>query len=444
MVIYPRHTSSYNSSTTLVTAFAVCLTFLFSVIFGICCSGSEQPAQTPPEKAAATAAEVPRHDAGQAEPAPAESPEERARRVHFDSVVMDAHCDSIMRIIDDKVDLGVRTDEGHIDFVRMKEGGLDVQVFAVWVSPDHWKKGAKKRALDMIDAFDRNVAANPDLATKVLDVPSARRAVADGKIAAFLGIEGGHAIEDDPKNLAMFYDRGVRYMTLTWWNNTNWADGSGDKPKWHGLNKKGEEIVREMNRLGMIVDVSHVSEETFWDVMEITDSPVIASHSDARALNDHHRNLSDDMLRAVAKNGGVVGVNYVAGFLDGAFMEGREKLKKALAPRLAALEKKYRKDPSKAREEQWALTNEESRRQLAPVHLSTVVDHIDHIAKVAGVDHVGLGSDFDGFGLGAAELSDCTKLPLITRMLVDRGYSDEDIAKILGGNFLRVFEEVIK
>jgi len=460
MVVYPRLTSSRSSSThqkcdcvarsggargstTLVTAFAVCLTFLCSVIFGIRCSGSEQPAQTPPEKAAAIAVEVPRYDAGQAEPTPEESPEARARRVHFGSVVMDAHCDSIMRVIDDKVDLGVRSDEGHIDFVRMKEGGLDVQVFAVWVSPDYWKKGAKKRALDMIDAFDRNVTANPDLADKVLDVTSARRAVADGKIAAFLGIEGGHAIEDDPANIAAYYARGVRYMTLTWWNNTGWADGSGDKPRWGGLNDLGREIVREMNRVGMIVDVSHVSDDTFRDVMEVTSAPVIASHSNARALSDHHRNLSDEMLVEIARNGGVVGVNFVPGFLDADFARRSDALRGKLGPRFEAIDRRHRRNAAEARKERWALFNEEA-RALPPVTVDRVADHIDHIVSVAGIDHVGLGSDFDGFGVAVQGLSDCTGLPLVTAELVARGYSDGDISKILGGNFLRVFEKVIK
>jgi len=414
-------------------------------LLSICCSGSEQPAQTPHEKAAVV--EVSARDGGAAvakpESEPEETPEERSRRVHFDSLVMDAHCDSIMRVIDDGVDLGVRSDEGHIDFVRMKEGGLDAQVFAVWVSPDYWNGRAKKRALDMIEAFERNAAAHPDQVALVRDIPAAKKAIGEGKVAAFLGIEGGHAIEDDPANLAMFYERGVRYMTLTWWNNTGFADGSGDEPRWHGLNDLGREVVREMNRLGMIVDVSHVSRETFWDVLEVTDSPVIASHSNAAALYEHHRNLTDEMLVALAKNGGVVGVNYVAGFLDGDFATAREKLKKKLAPRFEALEKKYAKNPRKARHERWDLINEESRK-LEQVPLSRVVDHIDHIARVAGVDHVGLGSDFDGFGVGAKELSDCTRLPMITGMLVERGYSDEDIAKILGGNFMRVFERVIR
>ena len=356
---------------------------------------------------------------------------------------MDTHCDSLGRVTDDGVDLGVRSNEGHVDFRRLAEGGVDAQVFAVWVAPEYWAKGAKARALKMIDAFDRSVEAHPDLVAHARTASGAKEVADSGKIAVFLGLEGGYAIEDDPGALAMFYERGVRYMTLTWWNNTNWADGSGDEPRWGGLSDLGQNIVKEMNRLGMIVDVSHASEGTFWDVLKVTEQPVIASHSNAAAINNHHRNLTDKQLRAIAENGGVVGVNFVSGFLDADFFRRREELEVMLKPRFDLIDKKHGGDKNKAGKERWALISAESKK-LDPVSIDKVIDHIDHIVKTAGVDHVGLGSDFDGFSAGPTELGDCTKYPEITRRLLKRGYSEEDVAKILGGNFLRVFKKVIR
>ncbi len=372
----------------------------------------------------------------------AETPAERLKRVHFGSTVVDAHADTLGRILDDDVDIGGRLDDGHVDLVRAKEGGLDIVVFAVWVGPEYWPDKAKKRAVEMIDALHATVATHPDKMGFAPTVAAAEKLATDGKLAAFLGIEGGHAIEDNLEALKMFHDKGVRYMTLTWWNNTNWADGSGDKPKWHGLNELGKRVVQEMNRLGMVVDISHASDETFWDVLEVTKKPVIASHSNTRALFDHHRNLSDDMLRALAKNGGVVGVNYVAGFLDSEFAGRADALRAKLKPELDAIKKKHKGDPKKGRKERWKYYSEKM-RELEPVPLDRVIDHIDHAVQVAGVNHVGLGSDFDGFSVGPKELTDCSKLPLITEKLLARGYSEADIKKILGGNFLRVFRQNI-
>lgn len=405
-----------------------------------CGRGSQEPAP-PPEPAPDRAPNAAiAGDAGAAVPPPApESPEDRAVRVHREALVFDAHCDAVMKVVDEGVDLGVRSDEGHVDFVRMAEGGLDVEVFAVWVEPDYWPKRAKKRALEMIGALHQSFERHADKAGLALSAADARRLVGEGKVAGFIGIEGGHAIEDDKSALAMFFDRGVRYMTLTWWHNTNWADGSGDKPKHHGLNELGQEIVREMNRLGMVVDLSHASEETFWDVLEVTEKPVIASHSNAHALADHHRNLSDDQLRALARNGGVIGINFVAGFLDIEFNRASDKLRAELEPQMNALRKKYRKDPGEGRRQRWALWREKA-KDIEPVPLAKFIDHIDHAVQVAGVDHVGLGSDFDGFTIGPQGIENCTSLPLITRALLDRGYSEEDVKKILGENFLRVFE----
>ncbi|MCP4679492.1 MAG: membrane dipeptidase [Deltaproteobacteria bacterium] len=374
---------------------------------------------------------------------PEESPAERVRRVHFGATVWDTHADTLGRMLEDGVDIGVRLDDGHIDLIRMKEGGLDVQVFAAWVEPGYWPDKAKDRAVKMIDTLHATVAKYPDRMGFAPTVKDARRLVSEGKVAALLGIEGGHAIEDDLGALEMFYKKGVRYMTLTWWNNTNWADGSGDEPKWNGLNDLGRKVVKEMNRLGMIVDVSHASEDTFWDVLEIATKPVIVSHSNTRALNDHHRNLTDKQLKALAKNGGVIGINFVAGFLDQEFLRAYKKMKQKLKPDTDAIMAKYKKDPMRGRKERWKFLEKKAAELLPPVPLERVIEHIDHAVKVAGIDHVGIGSDFDGFTIGARELKDCTKLPLITEKLLARGYSEEDVTKILGGNFLRVFEENI-
>jgi membrane dipeptidase len=390
------------------------------------------PAAAPTVDAAARAVTEP-------EPPP-ETADQRAARIHEEAIVFDAHCDALMKVVDDGVDLGVRSDQGHVDFVRMAEGGLDVEVFAVWVPPDFWPDRAKQRALTMIDALHDALKRHPDKAALARTAADARRIVGQGKVVAFLGIEGGHAIENDKSALAMFFEKGVRYMTLTWWNNTGWADGSGDKPKHHGLTDLGREIVRKMNQLGMVVDVSHASEETFWDVLETTSKPVIASHSNARALHDHHRNLTDDQLRALAKNGGVIGISFVAGFLDPEFDKASDKLRKKLKPELDAIRKKHKKDPRRGRKERWAYWAEQARKELEPVPLDRFLNHIDHVVKVAGIDHVGLGSDFDGFTIGPAGIEDCTSEPLVTAKLLERGYSEKDVRKILGENFLRVFE----
>ncbi|HUT78404.1 MAG TPA: membrane dipeptidase, partial [Polyangia bacterium] len=269
----------------------------------------------------------------------------------------------------------------------------------------------------------------------------ARRLAAEGKLAAFLGLEGGYSIEGDIERLALLRDRGVRYMTLTWWGPDELADGSGAPPRWHGLSDLGRKAVVEMERLGITVDVSHASDETFSDVLEIASRPVIASHSGVRAVADHHRNLSDDMLRALAKNGGVVGIDFVASFLDAGHGKASDSLRAKLKPELDRFARKYRKDPNRARKERWAFWGERARAELPPVPVDAVIDHIEHAVKVAGIDHVGLGSDFDGFSIGPTGLTDCSKLPLITEQLLARGFSEADAAKILGGNFLRVFGE---
>jgi membrane dipeptidase len=347
-----------------------------------------------------------------------------------------------MRAVDDGVDLTVRSAEGHVDLPKLRDGGVDAQMFALWADPDEWKGKFPARIDAMIDAYDAMIAKSAGGFVRGATAADAERAAREGKVAAFLGLEGGYAFGGDPAALQGLYDRGVRYVTLTWWNNTSFADGSGDKPKWHGLNDRGRRLVREMNRLGMIVDVSHASEETFYDVLETTTAPVIASHSDTRALADHHRNLSDDQLRALAKNGGVIGVNFVAGFLDAAWGKRADELREALKPQYAILDKACGKSPGCARKAHWRLFDQEAKK-LPFVPLDKLVDHIEHAVRVAGLDHVGIGSDFDGFAVGPTGISSAADLPRLTEALLARGFSDDDVAKILGGNFLRVLEEVL-
>jgi membrane dipeptidase len=301
--------------------------------------------------------------------------------------------------------------------------------------------GSLRRAIDLIDLTYREVEKFPNDLVLATSADAIRKAKRDGKVAVLMGVEGGHAIENSMSALRELYRLGCRYMTLTHSNTNEWADSagfSGPPPvKHHGLTPFGEDVVREMQRIGMLVDVSHVSDETFYDVMKVAKAPVIASHSSARAIADQRRNMSDDMLRALAKNGGVVMVNFWSKFLSNEYGAAMDKWIAKNAGAIAALRAKYKDDPEKFHEGIEKLRADAP--PLPKVPISAIADHIDHIVKVAGVDHVGLGSDFDGVdslpdGLGGIE-----GLPKITLELVERGYSDEDVLKILGGNFLRVF-----
>ena len=378
----------------------------------------------------------------------------RANRLHRQSIVVDTHNDVTSPLIDEGFDLAMRGDDPnakiktHTDLRRMKAGGLGAEFFAVYVGKEFVNKkpadggGAARRALDVIDVVLEQVRRHPDSLETALTVADIRRIAKSGKIAALMGIEGGHAIEDSLHALRIFYKLGVRYMTLTHTNTNDWADSEGDlnnpSVKHHnGLTDFGREVVREMNRIGMMVDISHVSDKTFYDVIATTRAPVIASHSSARAIANHSRNMSDEMLRAMAKNGGVVMVNFYDGFLD--------PLKAELALRARVMEDelklKYPDDPKRVQGEieEWRKSNDPGKTPL-----SVLMDHIDHIAKVAGIDHIGIGSDFDGVpftGLPVG-MEDISKLPTLTYELMKRGYSDTDVTKILGENLLRVMSAV--
>jgi len=367
---------------------------------------------------------------------------ERAMKLHREAIVIDTHNDITSPMTDQGYDLGARDTSGRTqtDLPRMKEGGLDAEFFAIYVSASYARNGgAARRALDMIDGVYEQARRHPESLEMAFTADDIRRIHKTGKIAALMGIEGGHAIEDSLSALRQFYRLGVRYMTLTHSNTNNWADSSGDinnqNVKHHnGLTDFGREVVREMNRLGMMVDISHVADKTFWDAVEVSQAPVIASHSSARALTDIPRNMTDEMLAAVGKKGGVVMVNFGRGFVNTkAVKPGPE-----LQAKMDEVRNQYSGDPATMRAKLRELQGPPPR-----VTLDMLIEHFVHIAKVAGIDHVGIGSDFDGVGGQLPEgMEDISKLPAITYELLKRGYSDADVKKVLGENFLRTMAEV--
>lgn len=370
----------------------------------------------------------------------------RAREIHFSSIVVDCHADSIGRVVDHGEDLGQDTGRGHLDLPRMRVGNLGAEFFACFVHPDQIpQRRCIQRALDMIDAVKRMCAQYPEEIELARGAGEVRRIVAAGKRAAILCVEGGHAIEDDLAVLRQFYELGVRYMTLTWNNTNGWADGSRDEPRHHGLTDFGREVVREMNRLGMLVDVSHASEETFWAALETSVQPLIASHSSAWALCHHPRNLKDEQIKAMGERGGVMCVNFVPAFISQAYNDAEQALHER-----RHWEEEYLKAEHIGQPEALALAKEavkaryaELRRTELPVPtVSDIVDHMEHVIRVAGVDHVGLGSDFDGVGTLPAGMEDCSKLPAITEELLRRGHSEDEVRKVLGENVLRLMERV--
>jgi membrane dipeptidase len=373
-----------------------------------------------------------------------------AHAIHSSALIVDTHVDT-PQYFDKTFNLasGALADGRHFDLDLARKGNVGAEFMSIWPDAKRYKGRYAKRALDLIDATLYQVAKNPDramMAFSTADIMKAR-AASPPKLAVLMGVEGGHAIENDLSMLRNFYRLGVRYMTLTWSNTNEWADSSGDlndeDVKHHnGLTEFGEDVVREMNRMGMIVDISHVSDKTFYRTLTITRAPVIASHSSARALNSHARNMSDDMLRAVGVNGGVVMVNFYSAFIDEDFRKAYGGLKKERDAAEAELKEKLTgADDVTYYRETNDLAKESAQRVPRPA-LKVLIDHIDHIAKVAGVDHVGLGSDFDGVDSLPAGIDSVADLPKITQALVERGYTREQIHKILGGNFMRAFREV--
>jgi membrane dipeptidase len=369
----------------------------------------------------------------------------RARQLHDRAIVVDTHDDTTQRLVFDKTfNLGARNKNGHIDIPRMREGGLDALFFSIWVPSDITGPPAVKRALDQIDAVreaTRTLSSDLVLATTAADV---RKAAAEHKIAALMGMEGGHMIDDDLRLLRVYAALGVRYMTLTHFHNNNWADSSTDKAVHNGLTAFGKDVVREMNRLGVMVDISHVADKTFYDALEASKAPVIASHSSVRAIANHPRNMTDDMMHALARNGGVMMINYHAGFLSEEFRVASEKKSGSIVASMAAMSKRCGGNEACTTMESERIDHEAMvKGELPKVTWEKIVEHIDHAVKVAGADHVGLGSDFDGATMPLG-MEDVSKLPKLTDALLKKGYSEADIEKILGGNILRVMEAVEK
>jgi len=323
--------------------------------------------------------------------------------LHRQALVIDAHADTVLRMLRG-ANICREGRSGHLDLPRLAKGGVDAEFFAIFVHPRHRGAEGLHRARKMIGLIKDALASCPEKAGLALNASDIERLQAEGKIAVLLGLEGGHIIQGKTTILREFYGLGVRYMTLTWSNSNEFADSSDGEKRWGGLNELGRRVIKEMNRLGMIVDVSHVSDETFWDVISSTTQPVIASHSSCRALRDIPRNMSDDMLKAVAANGGVVCINFYPRFLADTGPEGSAKERE--------------------------------------VPLDVLIDHIEHAVRVAGIDHVGLGSDFDGIPTLPKGMKDVTGMPLISQRLLERGYEPKDVQKILGANLLRVIRQV--
>ncbi len=376
----------------------------------------------------------------------------RTEFLHNDADVIDLHCDTIGRFVQGE-DLRQDLARGHIDIPKLKRGAVDLQVFACYTgAPESEEERNRdiRATFRQADAVRRLAEENPvDLA--VVRSPEDFQALrGTGRTGLLIGIEGGYTITDDLSLLRAYYDSGVRLMTLTHWTHTGWADASGDpQPVFNGLTDFGKALVAEMNRLGMVIDLSHASDKTYWDVLEISAAPVVASHSCCRALSEHHRNMTDDMLKALAAKGGMVGINYSAGFLDSSREVHQAALRAEVARKHGLPEddsRFMRADPEKREaafkefRERWR----EMRKTLPPVDVKTLVDHIDHVVKVTGnANHVGLGSDYDGISETPDGLEDAGKLEAVTRELRARGYKEEDIRKILGGNFLRVWSAVV-
>ncbi len=360
-----------------------------------------------------------------------------------EAITVDTHADTPTEFLDHPFDLGVVNTRGHFDYPRMKAGGLDAEFFAAYVPAKYANKGAAAYCLKIMETIHEMADRYPSWVRFATSTAGIRAAVADHRRAILIGIEGGHAIEDSLDLLRAFYRLGARYMTLTHTNTNNWADSSGDEaPATHnGLSPFGKQVVLEMNRIGMMIDISHVSDKTFYDAVAVSKAPVIASHSSSRALASAPRNMTDDMLRALAKNGGVAMVNFYPAFLSDVVLKASKARDEKLKPEIAALKAK---DPSEGAEYQEGVRKLMAANPLPKVSWTVIVDHIDHMVKVAGIDHVGIGSDFDGIPEVPEGMEDISKLPAIPQELKRRGYSETDIHKIMGENFMRVFAEVEK
>ena len=368
--------------------------------------------------------------------------------VHNAAIVIDTHADTPQRFVDEHWNFTDPLNGGMLNYDSAKKGNLDAQFFSIWVDPNQYPAHASaRRTLELIDATLEQVRRAPDklqFCTTADDILAAHKS---GKFAVLMGIEGGHSIEDSLGLLRDYYRLGVRYMTLTWSNTNNWADSSGDiddeKVSHHnGLTPFGKQVVQEMNRLGMLVDVSHVSDKTFWDVIATTRTPIIASHSSARALTSAPRNLTDEMLLAMKKNNGVVMVNFFPAFIDEKWREAWTAQAPERKKAQQAMEAEYKAKGLPVPYNASDKIDREFAAKIGRAPFNSLIDHFDHVIKIAGIDHVGIGTDFDGIPVPPDGIDSAADLPKITAALMARGYTAEDMRKLLGGNLLRVFREV--
>jgi membrane dipeptidase len=425
---------------------------LLAAVVILCCGASAQmPAPTTPTIPSRTA-----KPAAKTASTAAHGPStQNYKAVHNTAIVVDTHADTPMRFLDDQFDPSSDAGTHHWDIAKAKSGNLGVEFFSIWVEPGKYKDHYTRRALDMIDSVNQVVEHNPNdlvMAFNTRNIYAARKGPKK-RIAVLMGVEGGHAIENDVRVLRDFYRLGVRYMTLTWANSTEWAQSSGDLPKADangkvadpGLTDAGRSIVREMNRLGMMVDISHVSDRSFYNALTVSRAPVIASHSSSRTVTDVPRNLTDDMLIALARNGGVAQVNFNCGFISAAYNKRSDEYGNTHpeeVKRYRELWKEYAQQQSAVTFTQVQELGAEMEKGIGRPALSELIDHFDHMIKVAGVDHVGIGSDFDGVECLPQGIDSVADLPKITEALMQRGYTAADMQKILGGNLLRVFADV--
>ncbi|QQS46668.1 MAG: dipeptidase [Acidobacteriota bacterium] len=360
--------------------------------------------------------------------------QQKARQLHFSSLVLDTHIDVTPKLQQPDWNFAEEHATGHIDLPRMKKGGLNGLFFSIYMSGRVTGPKAVSDSIERIAAVHKLAGEMPDRIALCLTADDVRKAHKEGKVAALMGMEGGHMINNSLPILRMYAQMGVRYLTLTHSVNTDWADSSGDQPKHNGLTDFGKDVVRELNRLGVMVDISHVADKTFWDALAVSRAPMIASHSSCRALSSHPRNMTDEMIKALAARGGVIQINYLDSFID----EELNQYSRKSRPMMVELMQKY-PGPENRRKRM-----DEVAKTLGPapvVGWEKIIEHIDHAVKLVGVDHVGLGSDFDG-GSMPAGMDDCTHLPRITEALLRKGYSEADIRKILGENTVRLMADV--
>ncbi|MDQ3712861.1 MAG: membrane dipeptidase [Acidobacteriota bacterium] len=375
---------------------------------------------------------------------------QKALKIHRKAIIIDGHNDIPSPMVDEDFDLGTNSvgkfhrdgDPFHTDLARFKQSGITGEFFSIYVSGSSLKTGgAMRRAMDLIDATQREVEKHPSQLTACTTAAEIRRAKKQNKICALMGIEGGYVIENSLYALRNFYRLGIRYMTLTHNVTHDWADAHRDTPKNNGLSDFGKEVVREMNRLGMLVDISHVSDKTMSDVLDASTAPIIASHSSARGVANHTRNVPDNILKRVANNGGVIMINFYPAFLDEKYNSDDNARSAKLKPQIDQLREQYKNDQQ--------AFNEAERKLLAanPINVPSytrIVDHIDHIKNVAGIDYVGIGSDFDGVPLLPQGMNGMEDLSLVTYEMLKRGYSEQDVRKVLGENFMRAFVQAEK